>query len=86
MKLPRKKWRESLTKLKEVNNSIKELQENWEQTLVQDLKIKIEAIMKTQMEGILKKENLVKWTGTTDTRFKNRMQGWKQEYQVLKTR
>ena len=33
---------------------------------VQDMKVKIEAIKKTQTEGILERENLEKWTRTID--------------------
>ncbi|KAL6089662.1 hypothetical protein STEG23_012666 [Scotinomys teguina] len=41
---------------------------------VQDLKIEIKTIKKTQTEGRLQIENLTKRTGTTDARISNRMQ------------
>ena len=41
---------------------------------VQNLKTKIEAIKKTQTEGILEMENLDKWTGTTEASITNRLQ------------
>ena len=41
---------------------------------VQDLKMKIEAIKKTQTERILEMENLEKRTGTTDTSITNKIQ------------
>jgi hypothetical protein len=40
--------------------------------MVQDLKMEIEAIKKTQTEGILEMENLEKRTGTTDTSITTR--------------
>ena len=42
--------------------------------IVQDLKLEIEAIKKTQIEGILEMENLGKGTGTTDASITNRIQ------------
>jgi hypothetical protein len=42
---------------------------------VQDLKMEIEAIKKTQTKGILKMVNLGKRTGTTDASITNRIQG-----------
>ena len=41
---------------------------------VQDMKMEIEAIKKTQTEGILEMENLGKRIGTTDTNMANRIQ------------
>ena len=41
---------------------------------VQDLKSEIEAIKKTQTEGILDMENLGKWAGTTEISITNRIQ------------
>ena len=40
----------------------------------QDLKIEIEAIKKTQTEGIQEIENLGEQTGTTDASISNRIQ------------
>ena len=40
---------------------------------LQDLKVEIEAIKKTQTGGILGMENLGKRTGTTDTSITNRI-------------
>ena len=56
----------------EMNKSLKEIQENTIKQVkemnktVQDLKMEIEAIKKTQTEEILEMENLGKITGTTD--------------------
>ena len=44
----------------------------------QDLKMEIEAIKKTQTEGILEMENLVKRTETIDTSITNRIQEMKE--------
>ena len=41
---------------------------------VPDLRVEIEAIKKTQTEGILEMENLGKWTGTTETSITKRKQ------------
>ena len=41
---------------------------------MQDLKLEIEAIKKTQMKGILEMENLGKRTGMTDISITNRIQ------------
>ena len=41
---------------------------------VQDLKIEIEAIKKSQMEAILEMENLGKRTGTAEVSITNRIQ------------
>ena len=41
---------------------------------VQDLKMEMEAIKKTQTEGILEIENVGQRTGTTDTRITNGVQ------------
>jgi hypothetical protein len=64
----------------EMNRSFKDIKENTTKQIkemneiVQDLKMKIEAIKKTQTEGILEMENLGKGTGTTDTSITNRIQ------------
>jgi DNA-binding Lrp family transcriptional regulator len=42
--------------------------------MVQDLKMKIEAIKKTQMEATLDMENIGKRIGTTETSITNRIQ------------
>lgn len=62
----------------EMNRSLKEIQENTIKQVkevnktVQDLKMKIKAIKKTQSERILEMENLVKRTGNADTSITNR--------------
>jgi hypothetical protein len=62
-----------------MNGSLKEIQENAIKKVkkinetVQDLKVEIEAIKKTQTEEILKMENLGKRTGTKDARITNRI-------------
>jgi hypothetical protein len=50
-------------------------------TTVQDLKIEIEAIKRTQTEGILEMENLKKRTGTIGAIITNRYKSWKRESQ-----
>jgi predicted nucleic acid-binding Zn-ribbon protein len=42
--------------------------------VIQDLKVEVETIKKTQMEANLKMENLGKKSGITDTSITNRMQ------------
>lgn len=41
---------------------------------VQDLKVEIESIKKSQIEGILEVKILEIWTGTTEMSFTNRLQ------------
>lgn len=77
--------------LKEENKSLKEIQENaikpeeLNKTL-QDLKMEIEVMKKTQSEAILETGNLWKRTRTTDTSVTNRIKRWKTESQVRKIR
>ncbi|KAL6083568.1 hypothetical protein STEG23_000641 [Scotinomys teguina] len=75
----------SLKELKEKNT--KKLAENKEsqekvakqmKKTVQDLRIEIETIKKTQTEAMLEIEDLTKQTGTTDTSITNRMQEMEQ--------
>lgn len=57
---------------------LKESQESQEKKklnkTVQDLKIELEVIKKTQTRGLLEIENLVKESGTTDASINNRIQ------------
>ncbi|KAL6046108.1 hypothetical protein STEG23_023652 [Scotinomys teguina] len=78
----------------EIKNSLKELEEKTNKKIgrkqsqekaikqmketVQNLKIEIETIKKTQTEGRLERENLTKQTGTTDKSITNRMQEMEQ--------
>ena len=66
-------------KLEEISWSLKEVKKikktnQADEGTVKALKIEIEAIKKTHTEGILKMENLSKWTGTTDVGIAYRMQ------------
>jgi hypothetical protein len=47
------------------------------------LKIKIEAIKKTQFEGIMEMENLGKQTGATNASITNRIQEMEERSQLL---
>ena len=64
----------------EMNKFLKEIQENTIKQVnkinktVQDLKMEIEAIKKTQTEAILEMENLVKRMGTTEISITCRIQ------------
>ena len=64
----------------ETNKSLRDIQENTIKQVkeidknVQDLKVEINAIKKTQAEGILKMENLWKKMGTTGASTINRIQ------------
>jgi hypothetical protein len=64
----------------EINKYLKEIQENTIKHVkemsktVNDLKIEIEEIKKTQTEGILEIENLVKRIGTADLSIISRLQ------------
>ena len=66
--------------LKEETNKYKKLEENTIKQVkkmnkvVQDLKMEIEAIKKTQSEGILEMENLGMRRGNTGVRITNRIQ------------
>ena len=42
--------------------------------MIQDSKIEIQTIKKTQTKGILEAENIRKWSGTTNTSMNNRIQ------------
>jgi hypothetical protein len=65
---------------KDINNSLKEIQENTTKQVkelnktIQDLKMDIETIKKSQSETILKIENLGKRSGVTDKNIINRIQ------------
>ena len=64
----------------DINNSLKEIQENTIKQVkklnkaVQDLKVEVETIKKTQMEVNLKMKNLGKRSGITDVSISNRIQ------------
>jgi archaellum component FlaC len=64
---------------KDINNSLKEIQENTGKQVkeldktIQDLKIEIETIKKTQRETTLEMENLAKRSGVTDASITNRI-------------
>ena len=64
----------------EINNSLKEIQENTGKQVkelnkaIQDLKVEVETIKKTQMEANLEMENLGKTSGITDVSIINRIQ------------
>ena len=51
---------------------------------IQDLKIEVETMKKTQRETTLEIENLGKKSGTIDRSISNRIQRWKKESQVQK--
>ncbi|KAL6030140.1 hypothetical protein STEG23_015549 [Scotinomys teguina] len=75
----------SLKELEEqTNKKLEENKESQEKAIkqmnntVQNLKIEIETIKKTQSEEKLETENLTKRTGTTDTSITNRMQEMEQ--------
>jgi predicted nucleic acid-binding Zn-ribbon protein len=65
---------------KEINNSLKEIQENKSNQVkelnktIQDLKMEVETIKKSQRETTLKIENLEKKSGANDTSITNRIQ------------
>jgi predicted nucleic acid-binding Zn-ribbon protein len=65
---------------KEINNSLKEIQENTSSQVkelnktIQDLKIEVEAIKKSQRESTLEIENLGKKSGAIDASITNRIQ------------
>ena len=61
------------------NKQLKEMNKT-----IQDLKIEIEAIKKTQTEGILEKENLFKKTGTKMQALLTECKTWKRESQASK--
>lgn len=64
----------------DINNSMKEIKKNTGKQVkelkkvIQDLKVLIETIKKTQMEANLEMENLGKRSGITDVRITNRIQ------------
>ncbi|KAL6032726.1 hypothetical protein STEG23_016164 [Scotinomys teguina] len=75
----------SLKELEEkANKKLEEVKESQEKSIkqmketVQDLKIEIQTIKKTQTEAMLETENLTKPTGTTDASITNRMQEMEQ--------
>jgi hypothetical protein len=68
--VPQKAFHKSLEEIQE--NTIRQVKEI-NQT-VQDKKMEIEAIKKTQTEGILEMENLGNWIGTTGVSITNRTQ------------
>jgi hypothetical protein len=63
-----------------INNSLKETQESTGKQVkefnkvIQDLKVEVEIIKKTQMEGNLEMENLRRRSGITDVSITNRIQ------------
>ena len=63
-----------------INNSLKEKQENTDTQMkelnkaIQDLKVEVETVKKTQMEANLEMENLEKRSGITDVSITNRIQ------------
>jgi predicted RNase H-like nuclease (RuvC/YqgF family) len=63
-----------------INNSLKEIQENTGKQVkelnkeIQDLKVDVETIKKTQMEANQEMENLGKRSGITDVSIANRIQ------------
>ena len=65
---------------KDINNSLTEIQENTGKQVkglnkaIQDLKVKVETIKKTQMEANLEMENLGKRYGITDVSITNRIE------------
>ena len=65
---------------KDINNSLKEIQKNTGKhekelnKVIQDLKVEVETIKKTQMEAKLEMENLGKKSGITDESITNRIQ------------
>ena len=62
----------------DINNSLKEIQENTDKqvkklnTVIQDLKVKVETIKKTQMEANLEMEDLGKRSGITAVSITNK--------------
>ena len=82
--------RKTNKKWKEINKSFKETQEKAIKQVkqaiqtVQDMKIEIEAIKKTQTKGILEMENLGKGTGATDISITNRIQEMEEKISMLK--
>ena len=64
----------------DTNSSMKEIQENTGRQVkvlnkvIQDLKVEVETIKKTQMEANLEKENLGKRSGNRDASISNRIQ------------
>jgi esterase/lipase len=64
----------------DINNSLKEIQENTGKQLkelnkvIQDIKVEVETIKKTQIEANLKMENLEKRLVITDVSITNRIQ------------
>jgi predicted nucleic acid-binding Zn-ribbon protein len=65
---------------KDINNSLKEIQENTGKQVkelnkaIQDLKVKVETIKKKQMEANLEMENLGKRSGIANVSITNRIQ------------
>jgi hypothetical protein len=64
--------------LEEMNESLEENHSKEMNKTVQDLKMEIEAIKKTQTEGTLETENIGKRTVTTETSINNRIQEMKE--------
>lgn len=63
--------------MEELRKSLNERQERKVKEVkktIEDLKIEIEAITKTQTEAILEMEKLGKWTKKTDAKINNRME------------
>ena len=51
-------------------------------TVIQDIKVEVETIKKTQMEANLEMENLGKRSGITDVTITNRLQDKEERIQV----
>jgi esterase/lipase len=72
----------------DINNSLKEIQENTGKQVkefnkvIQDLKVEVETIKKTQMKASLEMENLGKRSGITDVTITNRLQDKEERIQV----
>jgi chromosome segregation ATPase len=74
----------------DINNSLKEIQENTDKQVtelnkvIQDLKMEVETIKKTQMEANLEMENLGKRSGITDVRIQEiqEYKRWKMEERI----
>ena len=64
---------------KDTNNSLKEIQKNTGKQakelnkVIQDLKVEVETIKKTQMEATMEMENLRKRSGITDISTTNKI-------------
>ena len=72
----------------DITISLKEIQENTGKQVkefnkvIQDLKVEVETIKKTQMKASLEMENLGKRSGITDVTITNRLQDKEERIQV----